>query len=41
MAIPSVPALLLSLPVGFAFAPGFWIGFAPPIELAVFGPFWG
>jgi hypothetical protein len=28
-------------PVGFAYAPGFWIGFEPPIILASFGPFWG
>jgi Protein of unknown function (DUF3300) len=27
--------------VGFAYPPGFWIGFGPPIALAVFGPLWG
>ncbi|MGA8755332.1 MAG: DUF3300 domain-containing protein, partial [Stellaceae bacterium] len=38
---PAYPPYNFPVPVGFAFAPGFWIGFAPPIELAVFGPFWG
>jgi hypothetical protein len=38
---PAYPPYYFPVPVGFAFAPGFWIGFAPPIELAVFGPFWG
>ena len=38
---PAYPPYYFPAPVGFAFAPGFWIGFAPPIELAVFGPFWG
>ena len=38
---PAYPPYYFPVPIGFAFAPGFWIGFAPPIELAVFGPFWG
>ena len=38
---PAYPPYYFPVPAGFAFAPGFWIGFAPPIELAVFGPFWG
>jgi hypothetical protein len=38
---PAYPPYYFPVPVGFAFAPGFWIGFPPPIELAVFGPFWG
>src|SRR5262249_2889878 len=40
-AYPAYPPYYFPVPVGFAFAPGFWIGFGPPIELAVFGPFWG
>ncbi len=35
------PYYYFPVPVGFAFAPGLWIGFGPPIELAAFGPFWG
>jgi hypothetical protein len=38
---PAYPPYYFPVTVGFAFAPGFWIGFAPPIELAVFEPFWG
>jgi Protein of unknown function (DUF3300) len=38
---PAYPPYYFPVPVGFVFAPGLWIGFAPPIELAVFGPFWG
>jgi hypothetical protein len=38
---PAYPPYYFPVPVGFFFAPGFWIGFPPPIELAVFGPFWG
>jgi Protein of unknown function (DUF3300) len=38
---PADPPYYFPVPVGFAFAPGFWIGFGPPVELAAFGPFWG
>ena len=38
---PPYPPYYFPVPVGFAFPPGFWIGFAPPIELAAFRPFWG
>jgi hypothetical protein len=38
---PAYPPYAFPVPVGFAFEPGFWIGFAPPTELAVFGPLWG
>jgi Protein of unknown function (DUF3300) len=38
---PAYPPDYFPVPVGFAYPPGFWIGFEPPIELAVFGPFWG
>ncbi|HYP62864.1 MAG TPA: DUF3300 domain-containing protein, partial [Acidocella sp.] len=38
---PAYPPYSFPAPVGFAYEPGFWIGYAPPIELAMFGPFWG
>jgi len=38
---PAYPPYSFPVPVGFAYATGFWIGFGPPIELAVFGPLWG
>ena len=38
---PAYPPYYFPVPVGFAYAPGFWIGFGPPIQLAVFGSFWG
>jgi uncharacterized protein DUF3300 len=38
---PDYPPMVFPLPTGFAYEPGFWIGFEPPIELAWFGPFWG
>jgi Protein of unknown function (DUF3300) len=38
---PAYPPVIFPLPVGFAYAPGFWIGFEPPIEVTVFGPLWG
>jgi hypothetical protein len=38
---PAYPPYYFPTPVGFAYSPGFWIGFEPPIELAVFGPLWG
>jgi hypothetical protein len=38
---PAYPPDYFPIPVGFAYPPGFWIGFEPPIELAFFGPFWG
>jgi hypothetical protein len=31
----------LPTPEGFAYLPGFWIGFEPPVDLALFGPLWG
>ena len=38
---PAYPPYSFPLPVGFAYPPGLWIGFGPPIALAVFGPVWG
>ena len=38
---PADPPYSFPVPVGFSYAPGFWIGYEPPIELAVFGPLWG
>jgi hypothetical protein len=38
---PAYPPYSSPVPVGFAYPAGFWIGFGPPIELAVFGPLWG
>ena len=38
---PAYPPFAFPVPVGFAYEPGFWIGFGPPIELASFGPLWG
>jgi hypothetical protein len=38
---PAYPPILFPPPIGFVYAPGFWIGFEPPIEVAVFGPLWG
>jgi Protein of unknown function (DUF3300) len=38
---PAYPPDYFPVPTGFAYAPGFWIGFQPPIVLASFGPFWG
>jgi Protein of unknown function (DUF3300) len=38
---PAYPPYSFPAPSGFAYAPGYWIGFEPPIELAVFGPLWG
>jgi hypothetical protein len=38
---PAYPPIVFQPPPGFAYEPGLWIGFAPPIELAVFGPLWG
>jgi Protein of unknown function (DUF3300) len=35
---PAYPLYSFPVPVGFAYPAGFWIGFGPPIELAVFGP---
>jgi hypothetical protein len=37
---PAYPPIVFPPPVGFVYAPGVWIGFAPPIEVA-FGPLWG
>jgi hypothetical protein len=38
---PAYPPIVFPDPVDFAYAPGFWIGFEPPIQVAVFGPLWG
>ena len=38
---PDYPPIMFPVPVGFVYEPGFWIGFEPPIEVAVFGPLWG
>jgi hypothetical protein len=38
---PAYPPVAFPDPVGFAYAPGFWIGFEPPIVLASFSPLWG
>jgi len=38
---PDYPPFFFAVPVGFDYPPGYWIGFEPPIELAVFGPLWG
>jgi hypothetical protein len=38
---PAYPPVSFPEPVGFAYPPGFWIGFEPPILLASFGPIWG
>jgi hypothetical protein len=38
---PAYPPFEFPPPAGFAYAPGFWIGFEPPIETAFFGPLWG
>jgi Protein of unknown function (DUF3300) len=38
---PAYPPYSFPVPVGFVYPSGFWIGFGPPIALAVFGPVWG
>lgn len=38
---PAYPPIVFPVPVGFFYPPGFWIGYEPPIEVAVFGPLWG
>jgi hypothetical protein len=38
---PAYPPYYFPIPAGFAFEPGYEIGFYPAIELAAFGPFWG
>jgi len=38
---PVYPPISFPIPTGFAYEPGFWIGFGPPVLLASFGPFWG
>jgi hypothetical protein len=35
------PPDALPTPEGFAYLPGFWIGFEAPVDLALFGPLWG
>ena len=38
---PDYPPYYFPIPAGFAFEPGYAIGFYPFIELAAFGPLWG
>ncbi len=38
---PAYPPYSFPVPAGFAYPPGFWIGYEPPIELASFSPLWG
>ena len=38
---PAYPPYSFAAQAGFAYEPGFWIGFGPPIVLASFGPLWG
>ena len=38
---PVYPPFSFPIPTGFAYEPGFWIGFGPPVLLASFGRFWG
>jgi hypothetical protein len=38
---PAYPPYSFPIPAGFAYEPGFWIGFGPPIVLASLGPLWG
>lgn len=38
---PDYPPYLFPLPVGFAFAPGFYIGFGYGIDIAYYRPWWG
>ncbi len=39
--VPLYPPVVFPVPVGFVYAPGVWIGFPPPIQVAIFGPLWG
>jgi hypothetical protein len=38
---PFYPPVVFPPPVGFTFAPGFFIGFGIGVDLAYYGPFWG
>ena len=38
---PDHPPVWFPAPVGFAFAPGFLIGFEPAIDIGLYGPLWG
>ncbi len=38
---PAYPPFLFPYPVGFAFAPGFFIGFGFGVDVAFYGPLWG
>jgi hypothetical protein len=38
---PAYPPFLFPMPVGFAFAPGYYIGFGWGIDVAAYGPLWG
>jgi len=38
---PAYPPYLFPVPVGFAFAPGFFIGFGYGVDIAYYRPWWG
>ncbi|HEV8679602.1 MAG TPA: DUF3300 domain-containing protein [Stellaceae bacterium] len=38
---PDYPPIVFPYPVGFAFAPGFFIGFGVGVDVAFYGPLWG
>ena len=38
---PAYPPYLFPLPVGFAFAPGYFIGYGFGVNVAYYGPLWG
>jgi hypothetical protein len=38
---PAHPPYLFPLPVGFAFAPGYFIGYGVGVKIAYYGPLWG
>ncbi len=38
---PLYPPIVFPVPVGFAFAPGFFIGFGGGVNVAYYGPLWG
>jgi hypothetical protein len=38
---PLYPPVVFPLPIGFAFAPGFFIGYTTAVNVAFYGPLWG